>query len=394
MISQDVVLNKLKKYGQEHIIEYLNNLKEPEKQELIEDISQVDFEQMKNLYEETKIKENKIKDEITPIDYINKNTISSEEKDKLCSIGKNIIKNNQYAVVTMAGGQGTRLGFNGPKGTYKLDIGKNGKYIFEILAENLKKSKTLYKTLPYWYIMTSPQNHNDTVSFFEAHNYFGFDKEKITFFKQGTLPMLTPDGKLIIENNKIKTASDGNGGVYIALKKENIIEDMKKKNIKWIYICGVDNILVNPIDPLFIGLTIKNKMEIASKSVSKAYPEEKVGVFCKRNGKPSIVEYIELPEDVRISCDKSGELIYGEANILSHLLSIDAIDKISNQNLKFHLAIKNNLYKFEAFIFDGFEYLSDMLVMRVKRSSEFAPIKNKEGLDSPKTAKELYENIH
>lgn len=149
--------------------------------------------------------------------------------------------------------------------------------------------------------------------------------------------------------------------------------------------------MVKPIDGIFIGLTIKNNMQIASKSVAKAYPEEKVGVYCKRNGKPSIVEYIELSEKMRTLKNESGDLAYGEANIISHLLSVDAIEKISNETLKYHLAIKNNLYKFEAFIFDGFEFLDDMLVMRVKREEEFAPIKNKEGLDSPETAKEIYE---
>ena len=247
--------------------------------------------------------------------------------------------------------------------------------------------------LPYWYIMTSNQNHKQTVDFFEEHNYFEYDKQKVSFFTQGELPMLTEEGKMLVENGLIKTGADGNGGVFVALRKQKIIEDMKNKNIKWVYISGVDNIMVKPIDPVFIGLTIKQNMQIASKSVAKAYPEENVGVYCKRDGKPSIVEYIELPEKMRIQCNKAGELIFGDANIVSHLLNLDAIEKISNQNLKYHLAKKNNLYKFEAFIFDGFKYLDDMLVMRVKREEEFAPIKNKEGLDSPETAKKIYENV-
>ena len=242
--------------------------------------------------------------------------------------------------------------------------------------------------------MTSNQNNKQTIDFFKEHNYFGYEKQKIKFFIQGELPMLTEQGKMLIENGLIKVVADGNGGVYTALKKQKMIEDMKSKNIKWVYIYGVDNIMVKPIDPVFIGLTINQNMQIASKSVAKAYPEEKVGVYCKRDGKPSIVEYIELPEKMRIQCDKFGGLIYGDANIVSHLLSIDAVEKISNQNLKYHLAIKNNLYKFEAFIFDGFKFLNDMLVMRVKREEEFAPIKNKEGLDSPETAKKIYNNFY
>ena len=166
---------------------------------------------------------------------------------------------------------------------------------------------------------------------------------------------------------------------------------MKEKNIKWVYICGVDNIMVNPISPIFIGKTILDKLQIASKSVAKAYPEEKVGVFCRRNNKPSTVEYIELSEKMRNERDEYGELYYGEANIISHLLSIDAIEKITNFSLPYHIAKKKGLYKFETFIFDAFEYFDDMLVMRVKREDEFAPIKNKEGVDSPETAKKIYE---
>ena len=248
--------------------------------------------------------------------------------------------------------------------------------------------------LPYWYIMTSGENNNQTIEFFEEHNYFEYNREKVKFFKQANIPMLTKEGKLVLENNKIKTASDGNGGVFLALNKEKMIDDMKSNNIKLAYLCGVDNIMVNAIDPIFIGLTLKQNMQIASKSVHKAYPEEKVGVFCKRNGKPSIVEYIELSEKMRNERSKNGELVYGEANTLSHLLSVEAIEKVANQNLKYHLAIKNNLYKFEKFYFDAFPYLDDMLVMRVKREEEFAPIKNKEGVDSPKTAKEIYEKYY
>ena len=394
MNEQKLAEEKLNKYHQEHILELMSKLKDTQKQEIIDQILKIDFDKISELYENTK-KVNKIdQNQITPINYIDKEKIDKKEKKELQKLGEQLIKNDQYAVVTMAGGQGTRLGFSGSKGTYKLDIGAKGKYIFEILADNLKKSKKLYNMLPYWYIMTSSENNKQTIDFFEKHNYFEYNKEKVKFFKQASIPMLTKEGKLVLENNKIKTASDGNGGVFLALNKEKMIEDMKSNNIKLAYLCGVDNIMVNAIDPIFIGLMLKQNMQIASKSVHKAYPEEKVGVFCKRNGKPSIVEYIELSENMRNERNKNGELVYGEANTLSHLLSVEAIEKVANQNLKYHLAIKNDLYKFEKFYFDAFPYLDDMLVMRVKREEEFAPIKNKEGVDSPKTAIEIYEKYY
>lgn len=382
---------KLKKYNQEQIIVEIEKMNKEEQEKIAKQIEEIDFDKIQKLYKLTKENHVTNNGKIEPINYIDLEKISKEEKEEAKKIGENIIKKNEFAVVTMAGGQGTRLGWKGPKGTYKLDIGEKGKYIFEILTENLMKAKELYGILPYWYIMTSKQNYKETVTFLEEHNFFGYEKDKIKFFMQGELPMLTEDGKIVIEENKIKTGSNGNGGVYVAMKNQNIINDMKSKNVKWVYICGVDNIMVNPISPIFIGETIKNNMQIASKSVAKAYPEEKVGVFCKRNNKPSTVEYIELSEEMREKRNENGDLAYGEANIISHLLSIEAIEKVTNYELQYHIAKKNGLYKFETFIFDAFENFDDMLVMRVKREDEFAPIKNKEGIDSPETAKEIYE---
>ena len=382
---------KLKKYNQEQIIVEIEKMNKEEQEKIAKQIEEIDFDKIQKLYKLTKENHVTNNGKIEPINYIDLEKISKEEKEDAKKIGENIIKKNEFAVVTMAGGQGTRLGWKGPKGTYKLDIGEKGKYIFEILTENLMKAKELYGILPYWYIMTSKQNYKETVTFLEEHNFFGYEKDKIKFFMQGELLMLTEDGKIVIEENKIKTGSNGNGGVYVAMKNQNIINDMKSKNVKWVYICGVDNIMVNPISPIFIGETIKNNMQIASKSVAKAYPEEKVGVFCKRNNKPSTVEYIELSEEMREKRNENGDLAYGEANIISHLLSIEAIEKVTNYELQYHIAKKNGLYKFETFIFDAFENFDDMLVMRVKREDEFAPIKNKEGIDSPETAKEIYE---
>ena len=216
-------------------------------------------------------------------------------------------------------------------------------------------------------------------------------RKKLNFSSKMFCHNLLQNGKLVLENGTIKTASDGNGGVYSALKEEKVIDDMKNKNIKWVYISGVDNIMVRPIDPLFIGLTVINKNEIASKSISKAYPEEKLGAFCKRNGKPGIIEYIELTDEMINLRNSSGELVFGEGNFVSHLLSIEAIEKISDYDLEYHTAIKKNLCKFERFVFDGFKLFDDMLIMRVNRDEEFAPIKNKEGVDSPESAKKIYE---
>ena len=400
----------LKTYNQDHIIKLLNKLEGKKKQELIEQIMKIDFQQIHELYENTKkeieIKENKIES----IDYLDKSKLSKDEKEKLDNLGAEIIKNGKYAIVTMAGGQGTRLGHNGPKGTFKLDVYGKGKYLFEILAENLKEANKKYNIQIPWYIMTSKENNKDTVEFLKKHNYFGYPKDKVRIFMQSELPLVGINGKLLIDKNyKIKEASDGNGGTYSSLRASGCLAEMKENGIKWVFIGGVDNALLKMVDETLLGLAIDKNVQIASKSVVKANPHEKVGVFCKMNGHPKIIEYAELPEKMAEEVDKNGELKFGESNILCHLFTIDAIEKASKETLMYHSAFKKNSYidengkevipdepnsyKFESFIFDAFEFFDDMALLRVKREEEFAPVKNKEGVDSPKTAKELYEKF-
>ncbi len=407
MTIKEEAIQKLKKYNQEKITKIFEKIDERKQEELASQIIDMDFEQIVNLYEDTKSDEIKITGKIAPIQAIDKSKLEQKELERLENIGIETIKKGEYAVVTMAGGQGTRLGFNGPKGTFKLDIGENGKYIFEILADTLKEGAKKTGVKINWYIMTSEENDEVTKSFFEEHKYFDYRKEKIKFFKQSKLPLISQEGNLLMGKDfKIREASDGNGGVYKALKNSKMIEDMKENNIKWVLICGVDNIMAKMVDTVFLGFTIDKKVQIASKSIAKSYPEEKVGVFCKREGKPSIIEYIELTEEMRNKKNEDGDLVYGDANIVSHLLSVDAIEKIATNSLDYHVAFKKNAYidenlneiapeepnsfKFEAFIFDGFKFLDDMSVFRVKREEEFAPIKNKEGEDSPDTAIEIY----
>ena len=308
----------------------------------------------------------------------------------------------------MAGGQGTRLGHSGPKGTFKLDVYGKGKYLFEILCENLKEANKKYNTIIPWYIMTSKENNKETVEFLEKNNYFGYDKNNVIIFTQGELPLVDEEGKILIgKNMKIKEASDGNGGTYFSLRASGCLSDMKERGIKWIFIGGVDNALLKMADVTLLGLAIKQGVEIASKSIVKANPQEKVGVFGKMNGHPKVIEYTELPEKMAEEIDSNGELKYGEAHIMCNLYSIDAIEKISKETLMYHPAHKKNSYideegkeiipkepnsyKFESFIFDAFEFFDDIAILRGKREDDFAPVKNKEGVDSPRTAKELYE---
>ena len=398
----------LKQYDQEHVIDLLNKLDQEKRQELLEQINKIDFHQIMELYDNTKkeieIKENKIES----ISYLDKERLTKEQKNEFDMIGEEVIRNGQYAVVTMAGGQGTRLGHTGPKGTFKLDVYGKGKYLFEILIENLKEANKKYNTEIPWYIMTSRENNKETVNFLEKNNYFGYNKEKVTIFTQNELPLIDTQGKLLVNKEfKIKEASDGNGGTYSSLRESGCLADMKEKGIKWIFIGGVDNVLLKMADVTLLGMAKKQGVQIASKSVVKANPHEKVGVFCRMNGHPKVIEYAELPEKMAEEVDNNGELKYGESHIMCNLYTIDAIEKVSRETLMYHSAFKKNSYidengreivpdkpnsyKFESFIFDAFEFFDDIAILRGKREEDFAPVKNKEGVDSPKTAKELYE---
>ena len=400
----------LKMYNQEHIIKLIEKLDEDKKQALVEQISKIDFHQLKELYDNTKkeieIKENKIE----PLPYLDKKKLSEEQKEEFQRLGEAVLEKGEYAVVTMAGGQGTRLGHSGPKGTFKLDVYGKGKYLFEILAENLKEANQKYGKVIPWYIMTSKENNDETVEFMEKHNYFGYDKDSVRFFAQSELPLVDVNGKLLVgKDMRIKEASDGNGGTYSSLRASGCLAEMKEKGIKWVFIGSVDNALLKMVDTILLGMAIDKKVQIASKSVVKANPHERVGVFCKMNGHPKVIEYTELPEKMAEEVDEEGELKYGESHIMCNLYTIDAIEKISKETLIYHSAFKKNAYideegkeviptepnsyKFESFIFDAFELFDDIAILRGKREDDFAPVKNREGVDSPKTAKELYEKF-
>ena len=258
--------------------------------------------------------------------------------------------------------------------------------------------------------MTSKENNKQTVEFLEKNSYFGYDKKNVIIFTQSELPLINKEGKLLInKQNKIKEASDGNGGTYSSLRRSGCLADMKERGVKWVFIGGVDNVLLKMADVTLLGMAIHNKVQIASKSVVKANPHEKVGVFCKMNGHPKVIEYAELPEKMAEETDKNGELKYGESHIMCNLYTIEAIEKVSKEHLMYHSAFKKNSYvdengkeiipkapnsyKFESFIFDAFEFFDDIAILRGKREEDFAPVKNKEGVDSPKTAKELYEKF-
>ena len=400
----------LKKYNQEHLLVCYEKLTEEKKEELLNQILAIDFELAERLYEQTKHEIDTGNDKISPIGYVDKSKLSKEEFQKLEELGTKAIKNGKLAALTMAGGQGTRLGYNGPKGTFDIGLDCH-KTLFELICDTLKEAQKKYGVYVPWYIMTSNENNAKTVEFFESHDYLGYPKEDIKFFIQGELPMIGTDGKILVnEDGLIKLAADGHGGVFEAMVKSGILEDMQKRNIEWIFVGPVDNSLVNMVDSIFVGLAESNKYTAAGKSVVKANPQERVGVFCTRNEKPSVIEYTEITTEMANQTADNGELVYGESHINCNLFNIERINAIAKTKLPYHSAFKKakyidengkliesdkpNAYKFEAFIFDAFTSLDSMAILRVKREEEFAPVKNAEGVDSPETSRELYRKFH
>ena len=407
MDKEKLALEKLKKFNQVHIIKWMDKLNDDEKNELIDQVSTLNIEEVVNLYNNLSKTFEIGSKKIEKISAIDIDKLDDSQFSDYKNTGIEIIKNGQYAVITMAGGQGTRLGHPGPKGTFKVALNNGEKYLFQIIVESLQKANERYNVTIPWYIMTSEENNDQTLAFLEEHSFFGYPKEKVKLFKQGKAPLISTEGKLLIGKDKlIKEASDGNGSIYKSLAQNGIIEEMKKDNIKWIFVGGVDNILLKIVDPLLLGVTVKEGNMIASKSVIKNNPKERAGVFCKIDGKPGIIEYSELPENMAEETDEHGDLVYGDVNILSHLYNIKALEELSSKTLPYHIAEKKSAYldedgnyvepdyknvcKFESFIFDAFSYYNDMSILRVKRNEEFAPIKNAEGNDSPETAVKLY----
>ena len=400
----------LRKYSQEHLLNGYAQLDEVKQKQLLGQIENTDFELINSLYNNTRKELEGTESNITPIEFLDKEKLNGYYRS-FQETGEKAIRGGKLAAVTMAGGQGTRLGHKGPKGTYDIGL-ESHKSLFELLSDSLKTQGRQYGVTIPWFIMTSEENNNETIEFFAKHRYFGYEKDKnIFFFKQGELPMVDTEGKILIgEDGLINEAADGLGGIYEALVKNGMTKKMRALGVEWLFIGGVDNCLVKMVDPILMGIAIEKQVTAAGKSVVKANPQEKVGVFCKKNGKPSVVEYTEIPQEMAEATDERGELIYGDSHILCNLFNIDAVERMGSKPLPYHSAFKKatyidkdgnkvvpdgpNAYKFEAFLFDAFGELDDMDILRVRREEEFAPVKNAAGVDSPETARELYRKFY
>ncbi len=377
----------------------------------LEQLEAVDFPLMQRLYVQAgEVTEQDVTatfSTIEPLPFLDTTKLSDAEKIQLSRTGLSSIAKGELAVLTMAGGQGSRLGHDGPKGTYSIGLPGN-ESLFEIQCKGLQKVAERAGVAPHWYIMTSEINHADTVDFFKAHTYFGYPKDHVHFFPQVMIPAMTMDGKLqLAAPGELLRSPNGNGGMFVSLLQSGLLADMKAQGAKYLFVCGIDNCLVKMADPLFLGAMLQDPThpQASAKSYIKRDPEEKAGIFCRRDGKPGVLEYTEIPKLYREMQNEQGEWTYGDSNVLNYIFTLDAVERLATLSTDYHIAVKKLTYmdaatgdmvtvpkgyKFELFLFDTFMYLEQLQVVRIERTEEFAPVKNPTGIDSAESAREMY----
>ena len=319
--------------------------------------------------------------------------------------GLEALRAGKVGAVLLAGGQGTRLGFDKAKGMYNIGVNRT-LYIFEQLIENLKKVTTRVRAWVPLYIMTSEKNDADTRWFFREHNFFGYDPESVQFFVQEMAPAVDFEGNLLLESqDSLAMSPNGNGGWFKSMLEAGLGDELKEKGIEWLNVFAVDNVLQQIADPVFVGATILSGCVCGAKVVRKCDPYERVGALCLEDGHPSIVEYYELTPEMAEAKDEKGTLLYGFGVILNYLFRIDRLMEITERRLPVHIVERKvpyldeggnlvkpeepNAYKFEQLILDMVYMMDDCLSFEVEREKEFAPVKNAAGIDSVESARAL-----
>ncbi len=402
-MNYDEAYQFLKKYGQEHLLHYYARLTPPEQQKLLGQISELHLDRP---HFQAGEQATQTRGNFAPLGAM---TLEAQEKRRAeyREIGLQAIREAKVGAVLLAGGQGSRLGFAHPKGMYNM--GKTRElYIFQCLIENLKKVTDEAQAYVPLLIMTSEDNDEETKAFFTAHHYFGYSKENIEFFTQETEPAVDEQGKILLKApDEIVRTPNGNGGWFSSMHRAGLIELIQNVGIEWLNVFAVDNVLQQIADPVFLGATIASGCVSGSKVVSKAAPDERVGVLCLEDGKPSIVEYYEMTEEMRTRRNPDGSLAYRFGVILNYLFRVDALMATLDKEFPLHAAHKKipylrsdgklikpespNAYKFETLVLDMIHMQDSCLAFEVAREKEFAPVKNADGVDSVETARTLLQ---
>ena len=396
MNNYDEIALLLKDKGQQHLLKDFSSLAQDEQAELLKQISMIDWDTFADNHLERKGK-------IEPLSALSRKEIEARNLE-FERTGAEILKSGKVGAVMLAGGQGTRLGSSAPKGTYNVGITKP-LYIFECLIKNLLQVTQEYGARVPLLIMTSDKNDEETRAFLQEHAYFGYPKEDVFFFMQSMAPCTDLNGKILLEaKGRLALSPNGNGGWYSSMRRAGLAQLMQSQGVEWLNVFGVDNVLQRIADPIFVGATALSGADCGAKTVSKVAPEERVGVLCKRGGKPDIIEYYELDETMANARDEEGELLYRNGVILNYLFRISALEEVAKYKIPVHRAKKKvpyfdgekyvspqveNAYKFEMLILDLIHLLKGCLPFEVEREREFAPIKNATGVDSVESARVL-----
>lgn len=393
--------DKLEKYGQLHVLKYYEDLSGYEKEALMEQIENTDFEVLSQCAHREELNPRGV---ITPIEVMQLKEID-EKREEYTKIGLDAIRAGKVGAVILAGGMGTRLGSDEPKGIYNIGLTKEV-FIFQRLIENLMDVVNQAKVWIPLYVMTSDKNHETTTSFFKEKDYFGYNPDYVTFFMQDMAPASDFNGKVYMEEKyKMSTSPNGSGGWFLSMMKWGVADKAKAAGVEWLNVFAVDNVLQRIADPCFVGATIATGNTAGAKVVRKNAPDERVGAMCLEDGRPSIVEYYDMTEELMNAKDAQGEPAYNFGVILNYLFQIKDLEEIEAKKLPLHIVEKQipyldedgrpvkpespNGYKFEQLVLDMIHELDSCLPYEVRREYEFAPIKNQTGIDSVESARKL-----
>jgi len=399
----------LKNHHQTHLLAFWDQLNKDQRQNLLKQIWQLDFEKI-DFWVANIIKNNApdaIRADLIPALSYHPSPVGPEHQRKYkeaVKLGKELISSGKVAAFVVAGGQGIRLGFDGPKGNFPISPVKN-KTLFQIFADSIAAVSQKYQADCPWYVMTSPLNHDETTEIFRSNNYYGLGKKNISIFQQGTLPNFSPDGKILLaDKSTIACSPDGHGGSLRAFYESGALDDMKRRGVEFMSYWQVDNPLINIFDPLFIGLHVLDKAEMSSKALIKSGPKEKVGNFCLVDGRVTVIEYSDMPDELAEKRNPDGSLVFELGSIAIHIINRAFVENLNADNfsLPLHRAVKKIKHidekgnavesdgvKLESFVFDALPLASKSVILQTIRSEEFAPTKNATGVDSVETTRQM-----
>ncbi len=405
--------NAIKSHGQEQVMKFWGELSPESKDKLTAQLEGLPWNRLGELVEQYVVRRpvTDIPEDLVPAPYFPLQPADDKMAAYYCLAreeAEKILRAGKVSLLTVAGGQGTRLGYDGPKGTYPITP-ITGKSLFQYFAEKIYRFGQKYGVKFTWYIMTSELNNSQTIDFFKSNDFFGLDEDRVVFFVQGTMPAFDHDGKLLLAaKDSLALSPDGHGGTLLALKRCGCLDRMKREGVEYLSYFQVDNPLVSIVNPLFIGLHALEKSQMSAIMLAKTGPFEKLGNFCLSEGKLQIIEYSDLPDSLAESRNPDGSLRFIAGSPAIHVISRDFIEELTAGgylNLPWHRADKKvaflndqgelvtpvepNAVKLESFIFDALPLAARTMILEADREEEFAPTKNKTGVDSVESCKAM-----